>query len=466
MTRLAAEDQRPRLRARLDPLLDRTADELANLLAALAGRYVPAGPSGTPTRGMWNVLPTGRNFYSVDPQAIPSPAAWETGQRLADALLQRHREETGRHLRAAGLVVWGTAAMRTHGDDVAQALALLGVRPRWQAETGRVAGVEAIALPELGRPRVDVTLHVSGFFRDAFPHLLTLLDQAIQLVAGLDEPEAQNPLAAQVRCEEAVLRQGGAGADDAHRQATYRIFGSKPGCYGAGLLPVIQARNWRTAADLARAYQTWSAYAYGQQTAGVGAPDAFRARFAAIEVAAKNQDNREHDLFDSDDYFQYHGGMIAAARALRADGTAPLAYFGDSADPLRPAVRGLDEEARRVFRSRVTNPRWLAAMRRHGYKGAFEMAATVDYIFGYDATTGVAADWMYERLAHSYVLDPQQRDFFARSNPWALRDTTERLLEAAARGLWQQPDETTLRDLRRTLLQVEGDLEARQEAAG
>jgi cobaltochelatase CobN len=358
-----------------------------------------------------------------------------------------------------GLVVWGTAAMRTHGDDVAQALALLGVRPTWQPETGRVTGLDVIRLEELGRPRVDVTLHISGFFRDAFPHLVALLDRAAQLVAGLDEPEDQNPVAAHVRAEAARLAAAGAREDEARRQAAFRIFGSKPGCYGAGILPLIDARNWRTREDLARAYETWSSYAYGQQAPGVPAREAFRARFGAIEAAAKNGDTVEHDLFDSDDYFQYHGGMIAAATVLR--GEAPRAYFGDSADPRAPDARTLDEQARRVFRSRVTNPRWLAAMRRHGYKGAFEMAATVDYLFGYDATAGVASDWMYERLAQSYVLDPEQRAFFARSNPWALRDVAERLLEAAGRGLWERPEPETLDRLRRAYLEADGDVEGR-----
>ncbi len=462
LLRLAPPSEAARLRARLEVLLDRTTDELAAVLAALEGRYIPAGPSGSPARGAWNVLPTGRNFYSVDPQAIPSPAAWETGRRLAEEVLARHLAETGRYPQTVGLVVWGTAVMRTHGDDVAQALALLGVRPIWQPETGRVAGLAPIPLHELGRPRIDVTLHVSGFFRDAFPQLLALLDDAVQLVAGLDEPEAQNYVVGHVRHEAARLTRAGLDEREARRQASYRVFGNKPGCYGAGLLPLIEHRNWRTVEDLARAYETWSAYAYGRDTAGVPAGEAFRARFTAIEVAAKNQDNREHDLFDSDDYFQFHGGMVAAATVLRAKAglPAPRAYFGDSADPRRPAVRSLHEEARRVFRSRVTNPKWVEAMRRHGYKGAFELAATVDYLFGYDATTGVVAGWMYERLAEAYVFDPQTREFLARSNPWALRDIAERLLEAAARGLWEQPAPETLERLRRIYLETEGDLEA------
>jgi cobaltochelatase CobN len=183
-----------------------------------------------------------------------------------------------------------------------------------------------------------------------------------------------------------------------------------------------------------------------------------RRRFAGIEVAAKNQDNREHDIFDSDDYLQDHGGMVATIRALT--GSQPKAWFGDTADPARPRVRPLSEEAARVVRTRVVNPKWIEAMRRHGYKGAFEMAATVDYLFGYDATAGIVADWMYERVTESYVGDPEVRKFFEESNPWALRSIAERLLEANERGLWDA-SRPALDTLRAALLEAEGWEEGR-----
>ncbi|HWB72261.1 MAG TPA: cobaltochelatase subunit CobN [Egibacteraceae bacterium] len=425
--------------------------ELDRLLDALAGRYLPAGPSGSPTRGRLDVLPTGKNFYSVDPKALPSELSWQVGVRLADDLVARYRREEGRWPRSVGIVVWGTAAMRTHGDDVAEILALLGVRPVWQPESRRVSGLELMSVEELGRPRVDVTVRISGFFRDAFPHLVGLVDDAVTLVAGLDEPDELNPLAAHVRAD----RSAGATA----RGATTRVFGSKPGAYGAGLLPLIDARNWQTDADLAEVYTVWGGYAYGRELDGVEARADMRRTFARMNVAVKNTDTREHDLFDSDDYFQYHGGMVAAVRAL--SGANPKAYVGDSADPARVATRDLRDETARVFRARVANPRWIAAMQRHGYKGAFELSATVDYLFGYDATAGVVQDWMYETLARSYVFDAGVRAFLERSNPWALRAITERLLEAAGRGLWAEPDADTLARLRAAYLAVEGDLEDR-----
>jgi cobaltochelatase CobN len=434
------------------PRLDRTTDELTHLVHALDGGYVPAGPSGSPTRGLVNVLPTGRNFYSVDPKAIPSRLAWETGSRLAASLADRYRADTGDWPRTVGLTVWGTSAMRTQGDDIAEVLALLGVRPTWDDASRRVTGFEVMSPAELGRPRVDVVVRISGFFRDAFPHVVALMDEAVRTVAALDEPAEVNPLRAHVTQD--VARHGD------RRRATSRVFGSKPGAYGAGLLPLIDARNWRDDADLAEVYAVWGGYAYGQGLDGREARTDMESAFRRIEVAAKNQDNREHDIADSDDYFQYHGGMVAMVRHLT--GTSPAAYVGDSHVPDAVRTRTLGEETRRVFRSRVVNPRWIAAMRRHGYKGAFEMAATVDYLFGFDATAGVVDDWMYESLAQSYVFDPEVREFMRRSNPWALRGITERLLEAAERKLWAEPSPETLDGLRATYLEMEGDLEAGQ----
>jgi cobaltochelatase CobN len=440
----------------LVPRIGRTGDELANVRAALSGRHVPAGPSGSPTRGRLDVLPTGRNFYSVDPRALPSELSWEVGRSLAEALLERHRAETGELPRMVGLVAWGTSAMRTQGDDVAEILALLGVRPVWQKESRRVTGVEIIRLAELGRPRIDVTVRISGFFRDAFPHLVALLDDAVAKVAALDEAAEDNYVAAHARADAAQLA-GELAAEDAWRRATTRVFGSKPGAYGAGLLALLDTRDWRDDAALAEVYEAWGGYAYGRGLDGAPAANAMRDCYARIEVAVKNVDNREHDILDSDDYYEYHGGMVATVRALT--GREPAAYLGDSADPSRVVTRTLAEETRRVFRARVANPRWIASMIRHGYKGAAELSATVDYLFGYDATTGVAEDWMYEQVAARYLLDADVAAFMSRSNPWAARAIAERLLEAADRGMWAEPSEATLDGIRDRYLAVEGELE-------
>jgi cobaltochelatase CobN len=439
--RFAATEVVPRLR--------QTDRELVQILRALDGGFIPAGPSGSPLRGLVNVLPTGRNFYSVDPKAVPSRLAWETGVALADSLLDRYLRDHGEWPQSVGLSVWGTSAMRTAGDDIAEVLALLGVRPQWDDASRRVVDLEPISLAELGRPRIDVTVRISGFFRDAFPHVVTMLDDAVRLVADLNEPDEQNFVRAHSRVD---LAEHGDG-----RRATTRIFGSKPGTYGAGLLQLIDSRNWRDDADLAQVYTAWGGFAYGRGLDGAPATDDMNRAYRRIAVAAKNTDTREHDIADSDDYFQYHGGMVATVRALT--GRDPVAYIGDNTRPDAVRTRTLSEETTRVFRARVVNPRWINAMRRHGYKGAFEMAATVDYLFGYDATAGVMADWMYERLAGEYVLDGENRKFMAESNPWALHGMAERLLEAAGRGMWAQPEPATLDGLKQVLLETEGDLE-------
>ncbi|WP_239022441.1 cobaltochelatase subunit CobN [Raineyella fluvialis] len=439
--RFACEEVVPRLRG--------TGREIDAVLHALDGGYTPAGPSGSPLRGLVNVLPTGRNFYSVDPKAIPSRLAYETGSAMAESVLARYLEETGAYPQSVGLSVWGTSAMRTSGDDIAEVLALMGVVPRWDEASRRIVGLDTVPLAELGRPRVDVTVRISGFFRDAFPHVIAMLDDAVRLVAELDEADEDNYVRAHTRAD----RQ----AHGDERRATTRIFGSKPGSYGAGILPLIEAGDWRTDADLAEVYTTWGGYAYGRDMDGRPAREDMETNYRRIQVAAKNVDTREHDIADSDDYFQYHGGMVATVRALT--GADPKAYVGDSTVPDAVRTRSLAEETARVFRSRVVNPRWIAAMQRHGYKGAFELAATVDYLFGFDATAGVVDDWMYEKLAESYVLDEDTQQFMRHANPWALNGIIEKLHEAADRGLWEEPDPELMARMQQVYLDVEGDLE-------
>jgi cobaltochelatase CobN len=433
------------------PRLDRTTDELDAVLHALEGGFVPAGPSGSPLRGLVNVLPTGRNFYTVDPRAVPSRLAWQTGQAMAESLVAKYVEETGGYPASVGLSVWGTSAMRTSGDDVAEVLALLGVRPEWDEASRRVSRLTAVPLEELCRPRIDVTVRISGFFRDAFPHVVTMLDDAVQLVADLEEPLDSNFVRAH------TLRDLEEHGD--RRRATTRIFGSAPGSYGAGILQVVESGDWRSDADLAEVYTAWGGFAYGRDLGGAPAADDMRTNYRRIQVAAKNIDTREHDIADSDDYFQYHGGMVATVRALT--GADPKAYVGDSTSPDAVRTRTLQEETNRVFRARVVNPRWIGAMQRHGYKGAFELAATVDYLFGFDATAGVVHDWMYAALAQEYVLDETNQEFMRTSNPWALRGIVEKLHEAAERGLWESPDPALLAQMQEVYLDLEGDLEDR-----
>ena len=425
-----------RVREELAPRLDACGPaEKAGLLAGLAGRRVPPGPSGAPTRGRVEVLPTGRNFFSVDPRTVPTPAAFALGRRAAEELVEHVFQTTGDWPRRIALSAWGTANMRTGGEDIAEALALLGCRPVWEEGSGRVLGVEVLPASVLGRPRVDVVLRVSGFFRDAFPAQIELLDDAVRRVAALDEPPEVNPLAAAARAEEAELAARGLDAATARRLATLRIFGSKPGAYGAGLQVPIDTGAWVDRRELAGVYLAWSGFAYGRGTHGRAARALLERRLAAVEAVVHNQDNREHDLLDSDDYYQFLGGLTAAVGELA--GTEPLVLFGDHADPERPRVRRLQEEIGRVVRARAANPRWIRGMMRHGYKGAFEIAATVDYLFAFAATTRCVGEHHFDALFRAYVEDAEVRTFLERSNPDAFREILARFAEAIRRGLWR-----------------------------
>ena len=422
--------------------------EIHSLMRGLEGEFVPPGPSGAPTRGRLDTLPTGRNFFSVDNRAIPSPAAWAIGERSAQALIERHLQEHGDYPKQLGLSVWGTATMRTGGDDIAQAFALMGVRPIWAPGSNRVVDFEVISCMQLGRPRVDVTLRVSGFFRDAFPNVMKLYDSAVQAIANLVEPGNGNTIQANIQSRIEALIASGKSQEDAQREASYRVFGSKPGAYGAGLQGLIDERCWEQASDLAEAYLNWGGYAYGNQEGdGVDARGAFEHRLSQLEAVVQNQDNREHDILDSDDYYQFQGGMTNAVTVYR--GEAPEVYHNDHSNPMAPKVRTLKEELNRVIRSRVLNPKWIHAMREHGYKGAFEMTASVDYMFAYDATTNLIADYQYEKVSDALLFDQENRAFLEKHNPHALEEMAERLLEATQRGLWQEPGDyaNALQDL-------------------
>ncbi|MEL4898674.1 cobaltochelatase subunit CobN [Crocosphaera sp. Alani8] len=439
------------------PKLYETPQEITNLLRGLKGKYVPSGASGAPTRGRSEVLPTGRNFYSVDIRAIPTQTAWDVGRKAAEALIERYTQDNGEYPQTLAISIWGTSTMRTGGDDIAQVLALLGVQPIWDGLSRRIVDYEILKPSVLGRPRVDVTVRVSGFFRDGFPNLLSLLYKVIKDVSSLPESKSINPLAAKVQEEQAFLQLQGLSEEEAKLKSGYRIFGSKPGAYGAGLQGLIEAQNWQNEQDLANAYINWSCYAYDQNGIGHGVPEVFKRRLEQLQIVLHNQDNREHDLLDSDDYYQFQGGLTVAVKALT--GKHPETYFGDNAIATNPKVRRLKEEIARVYRSRVINPKWIKGVMRHGYKGAFEMSATVDYLFAYDATANCVEDFMYQGVADAYLFDETVQQFIQDKNPWALRDMAERLLEANQRGLWQDVDSNTLDNLRNIVHYAERKIE-------
>jgi cobaltochelatase CobN len=392
--------------------------EMNGLLTALNGKFVAPAPSGAPTRGRLDVLPTGRNFFSVDSRAVPTPTAWALGWKSANLLIEKHLQTHGDWPRTMLLTAWGTANMRTGGDDIAQALALMGVKPKWDSANRRVTGFEVLPEGVLGRPRVDVTLRISGFFRDAFPQLISLVDSAAKAVMALDESEGQNPAAARAKAE----------------GNTSRVFGSKPGAYGAGLQAMIDERLWADKSDLAEAYLEWGSYAYGAGVEGERDRAGFETRLKQTEAIVQNQDNREHDILDSDDYYQFEGGAAAAVSTLQGQ-DRPI-YHNDHSRPERPVIRTLDEEIGRVVRSRVVNPKWIDGVKRHGYKGAFEMAATVDYLFAFAATTGAVKNHHFDLVESAFLEDDETREFIADHNPSALIEMAERFQEAIDRGLW------------------------------
>ncbi|WP_343669337.1 cobaltochelatase subunit CobN [Chitinophaga sp.] len=435
------------------PKIESTTQEITNLLHGLNAGYVPSGSSGAPTRGRMDVLPTGRNFYSVDVRAIPTQAAYSLGVKSANLIIDRYMQEQGDYPESIGLSVWGTSTMRTGGDDIAQALALMGVQPVWQAANRRVADFEIIPLIQLRRPRIDVMLRISGFFRDAFPDVISLLNAVVEKVAMLDEPVEQNPIRKRYLAEKQEWINKGLDETKAHKRSLFRVFGAKPGAYGAGLQAVIDEKNWQTREDLAKIYINWSGYAYGADRTGESAHEVFEKRLSDLQIVMHNQDNREHDILDSDDYYQFQGGLANAVETIK--GEQPSIYFGDHARPETPRVKSLKEELLKVYRSRVVNPKWMAGVKRHGYKGAFEMAATMDYLFAYDATTNLVDDFMYEGITQEYLFNEDNRQFIEQANPWALKDMTERMLEAIQRGMWQSPKPETLEKLQNMFVDME-----------
>ncbi|MBR0698171.1 cobaltochelatase subunit CobN [Bradyrhizobium lablabi] len=409
-------------------------EEVAAFLRALDGGFVHPGPSGAPTRGRPDVLPTGRNFFAVDVRAVPTPSAWRIGRLAAERLVEAYWQEAGEWPRTIALSAWGTANMRTGGDDVAQALALIGVRPVWEQASGRVTGFEIIPLSELRRPRIDVTFRVSGLFRDAFPTQMDIIASAVAAVASLDEPDDANPIAANVRRRRQALEASGVESKLAERRATSRVFGSKPGAYGAGLQALIDEGGWDSRADIADVYLDWGGYSYGSGGEGNGAREDFADRLADVDVVVQAQDNREHDILDSDDYYQFMGGLAATVGVLR--GRSPRIAHLDTSRPETPVARSLSQEISRVVRGRAANPKWIAGVMRHGYKGAFEIAATVDYLFGFAASTDAVSSHHFDQLFAAYLEDEKVRGFMSDANPAALREVAERFSEAVRRGLW------------------------------
>ncbi|MCL1976627.1 MAG: cobaltochelatase subunit CobN [Candidatus Bathyarchaeota archaeon] len=444
----------------LVPALASTTDELTYTLSSCQGNYIPPGPSGSLTRGMADILPTGRNFYSLDPRTVPTPASWEIGITQANVLLERYLKEEGKYPESVGIAIWATDTMKTKGDDIAEILYLMGVKPVWEQSSGRVVGLGLISLEELKRPRIDVTMRISGLFRDTFPVVVNLLDAAVELVAGLKESPDQNFIVKHVETEVAEKVTSGVDAVKAREEACYRIFGDQPGAYGCGVSEAVDSKNWKDQNDLSDIYINWGCYAYTRKTYGLQTPEQFKRCLKKINVAVKNQDSREYDILDIDDWYDFYGGLVNAVKVV--GGKAPRSYCGDSSDPNRVKIRSAAEETCLVFRSRLLNPKFIEGMKKHGYQGAAELSRNMDFVFGWDATVEVVEDWMYADIAKKYVFDKEMQQWFKDVNPYALQNMVERLLEAINRDMWQASDDVT-KELQKLYLEIEGLLESANE---
>lgn len=442
------------------PRILRTSDEMQNLLNATSGSYVPPGPSGPPTRGNVRVLPSGRNFYGIDPDSVPTLTAWEIGRRMADQMLQRHLDERGRYPTEIGMVIWATDTMKTNGDDVGYILWLMGVRPVWSRAGDLVTGLEVIPLEELGRPRVDVTLRITGLFRDAYPNLVDMFNDAVDLVADLDETDEENSIRANVRRDVTEALASGIPEDQANIDARLRVFGSPPGSYGGGVDLAIATSAWKDTKDLADVCSTWSSYAYGHGYYGAPKREYFAKRFSKVSATIKNMPDREHDILAMDEVFEYMGGLNAFCRAY-GDKDA-MFLIGDDSDPDSSKLRSAKEECRFIFRSKVLNPKWLEGIKVHGYRGAHELSKLAEYMIGWDGTSDAIDDWMYERFTEKFIMDGETRQWLEEKNPYALMEMLNRMHEAIERGLWDASDDMKER-LREIFMEVEGTIEEKND---
>lgn len=436
--------------------LDAVTDEMDALEDGICGGFIKPSRGGSPTRGNVDILPTGRNFYAIDPATIPSRAAMKIGAQLADQAIDAHRREHGTYPESVAIVVYSDAAMRTHGEDIAEVFALMGIRPVYLGDSSRVIGLEAVPPAELGRPRIDAVLRISGLFRDTFPNLIELIERAVLLAATLDESPEANHIKKHVDADREALLREGIAPDEASDRAALRVFGCPPGSYGAGISKAIYSRKWDSYEDLAEIYALWGGNAYSTRYHGQQMTDRFKSCLSKVDIAIKNESSIELDLLDSDDFYAYHGGLIACVQAQ--SGKKPMGLIGQTADPERPESNSVARELARVVRSRILNPKWLEGLKRHGYKGAQAVSTAIDRIFGWDASTGAVAEWMYTAYAENFLLDEETRAWIERHNRSAVFHMSERLLEAHKRGMWS-PDAPVLEEIERIYLAVEGDLE-------
>jgi len=442
--------------ARISNINERIEDsmEIDALLEGFDAKYIPAGPSGVITRGRDDILPTGRNLYSLDPGRIPTKAAFRVGQMLANSVIKKHRQEEDRYLENMAMFWMCNDIMWADGEGMSQIFFLLGVRPVWLSD-GRVKGIEVIPLKELGRPRIDLTIRVSGIMRDNFPGCITLVDEAIHTVASMEEPEEMNFVRKHALAK-MKSDMDSDNEDDRWRKSTLRIFASKPGTYQPGVDLAVYASAWKNEKDLSDIFVYWNSYAYGKEVFGIKAPQQLISSLGTVDVTFNKVVSDEHDLLGCCCYFGSHGGITAAAKQI--GGKEVKTYYGDTREPEKVQVRDLADEIRRVVRTKLLNPKWVEGMKRHGYKGAGDISKRVGRVYGWESTTGEVDDWIFDDITRTFVMDKENREFFKKNNPWALEEIGRRLLEAESRGLWNA-DPEVLQELKEMYLETEGWLE-------
>jgi len=426
--------------------------EYEGFLAGLDGGYIEPGPAGSLTRGKIEILPTGRNFFGVDPTTLPTPAAWRVGVETAEKLIQYYLKEHGRYPETVGQWLWSLDGYKADGEQLAQALYLLGVKPVWNFD-GSVKGLEVIPIEELRRPRIDVCIRISGIVRDTLPNYIYLIDEAVSKVASLDEPPELNYVRKHYLEHLEKLKKMGRGEEEAR----CRVWCSPPGTYGAGVNYAVEASAWKTDEDLAKTWIQWGCYMYTKNSFGKPSPEAFILNVSTVDVVTRNHISDEHDLFNCCCYYSYQGGFYNAVKSLTGRDDVEVVVV-DTKDVSRTEVRGMKDEIERIVRAKLLNPAWISAMKEHGYRGANEFSRKILHLYGWSATTKLVDKWVFDEIAKTYVLDEEMRRFFKENNIWALEEITRRLIEAAERGLWKA-DEEVLKRLRDVYGEIEGMLE-------
>ncbi len=438
------------------PHICQLTNELTNFMLGIGGEYVPPGPSGSPTRGNAHLLPTGTNFYSIDPDAVPTEASWKIGRQMAEDMVKKYVDANGQYPESIGIVVWATDTMKTNGDDVAYILALMGIKPVYGSIGGKVVGMEVMSHEELGRPRIDVMSRISGLFRDSFPGLVDMIHKAAEMISELDESEDINFFKKHLKEDIQKYISEGMSPAEAKDVSMIRVFGDPPMQHGTGVGVLIQSSKWDSLEQIAETFTTWGCHAYGGKWKGEKFPQAFKRRAAALEVTVKNHNDREYDILDIDDDYSHIGGLNAAVRQYR--GEKPFCVMGDSSDVDRLKTRTLEEETAYVMRSRVLNPKWLEGLQRHGFKGAMELSKLTEYILGWGATSDSIEQWMYKAVTEAFILNDEVREWIKENNPYALKEMIEDMLECDNRELWDAPADM-IDQLKRLYLEAEGDLE-------